>query len=154
MRWEQGRATIDQMITDGRLQTVPASREHADFLLAQARRHVNVAGQICDLDEAGAYQLAYDAARKAMTAILENQGLRPTAKGGHVAVYLAVRAQLDPPMGQTVKPFNRMRKIRNDSEYPTGNAPAVSAADVREDIPKVDEIIEMAARLIDQMDPF
>ena len=89
-----------------------------------------------------------------MTAILENQGLRPSAKGGHVAVYQAVRAQLDPPMGKIVKPFNRMRKIRNDSEYPTGNAPSVTVDDVRADIPKVDEIIEMGKRVIDQMDPF
>lgn len=57
-------------------------------------------------------------------------------------------------MGKIVKPFNRMRKIRNDSEYPTGNAPSVTADDVREDIPKVDEIIEMGKRVIDQMDPF
>lgn len=89
-----------------------------------------------------------------MTAILENQGLPPTANGGHVAVYRAVRAQLDPPMGQTVRPFNRIWKIRNDSEYPTGNAPGVTADDVREDIPKVDEIIEMAALVMDQRDPF
>lgn len=35
----------------------------------------------------------------ALTAVLENQGLRPTSRGGHIAPYAAVAAQLDPPLG-------------------------------------------------------
>jgi len=38
MRWNQGRATIGQLIADGELQRVPPSREHADQLLVQARK--------------------------------------------------------------------------------------------------------------------
>ena len=38
MRWNQGRATVDKLIADGELQRVPPSREHADQLLAQARK--------------------------------------------------------------------------------------------------------------------
>jgi hypothetical protein len=37
MRWEQGREAIDRMLADGELQRVPASREQADRLVAQAR---------------------------------------------------------------------------------------------------------------------
>jgi hypothetical protein len=40
MRWEQGRAAIERMLADSDLQRVPASREQADRLLAQARVHV------------------------------------------------------------------------------------------------------------------
>ena len=40
MRWEQGREALDRMLADGELQRVPASREQADRLLAQARVHV------------------------------------------------------------------------------------------------------------------
>jgi hypothetical protein len=67
------------------------------------------------------YALAYDAARKALTAILENQGLRPTTRGGHLAVYEAVRAQLEAPMGRLLRTFNRMRTRRHDAEYPPTN---------------------------------
>jgi hypothetical protein len=38
----------------------------------------------------------YDAAGKAFNAVLENEGLRTTSRGGHIAVLDAVSAQLDP----------------------------------------------------------
>ena len=102
MRWQQGRARIDGMLAAGQLERVTASREHAERLLAQARAHLALAtaGSSADLDPIGAYQLLYDASRKALAAVLENQGLRATSRGGHVAVLDAVRAQLDPPMGR------------------------------------------------------
>ena len=80
--------------------------------------------------------LVCDAARKALTAVLENQGLRPAARGGHLAAYDAVRAQLDPPPGKALRPAGRMRRQRNDAEYPPSTAPAPTAANVREDIPR------------------
>jgi YD repeat-containing protein len=61
-----------------------------------------------DEDPEGAYTLAYDAARRALTAVLQNQGPRATSRGGHTAVYEAVRAQLDPPLGSILRPFTNM----------------------------------------------
>jgi HEPN domain len=154
MRWDQGRAVIDRMLADAELQRVPASRDHADRLIAQARNHLTSAAEICDQDPPGGCALVYDATRKALTAVLENQGLRPTTRGGHLAAYEAVRAQLEPPMGKTLRPFDRMRRQRNDAEYPPSNAPALTANDVREDIPKAADIISLAERVLDQMSPF
>jgi hypothetical protein len=57
MRWGQGRAEIDRMLGDGELQRVPASREQANRLLAQARVHVASALQVCDTDPPGGYAL-------------------------------------------------------------------------------------------------
>jgi hypothetical protein len=71
-RWEQGRATINKLLADQRLQRVTASREHADAMLAQARRYVASARLVAPTDPDAGYVLAYDAARKALTAILEN----------------------------------------------------------------------------------
>jgi len=102
----------------------------------------------------GAYALLYDAARKALTAILENQGLRPTSRGGHLAVYHAVRAQLDPPMGRTLLPFDRMRRRRHDVEYPPAGAPELASEDVTDDVPKVTALLELAQRVLDEMSPF
>jgi hypothetical protein len=59
----------------------------------------------------------YDAARMALTAVLENRGLRPTSRGGHIAPYAAVSAQLDPPMG-TVLPSEVRRAV--SGSYPPG----------------------------------
>ena len=154
MRWGQGRTDIEQMIAAGDLQRVSASREHADRLLGQARRHISSTQSTAAADPEGAYALLYDAARKALTAILENQGLRPTSRGGHLAVYHAVRAQLDPPMGRTLLPFDRMRRRRHDVEYPPAGAPELSAEDVTDDVPKVITLLELAQRVLDEMSPF
>src|SRR5881628_3622808 len=121
------------MITRGELEKVPASRDHADLLLSQAHQHLASAQAIARSDATGAYQLAYDAARKALAAILENQGLRATSRGGHLAVLDAVTAQLDPPLGHVLRPFDRMRRRRNDAEYPKQDSQSFTAEDVRRD---------------------
>jgi hypothetical protein len=154
MRWDQGRADIERMLAERRLQRVPASRAHAERMLAQARRHLMSAQEVCGNDPEGGYALLYDAERKALAAVLGNEGLRPTSAGGHLAVYEAVRAQLDLPMGTVLSPFDRMRRQRRDVEYPQVDAPELSAADVREDVPKVQAILDLAVRVLDGMSPF
>jgi hypothetical protein len=98
--------------------------------------------------------LLYDAARKSLAAVLENQGLRATSRGGHIAVREAVSAQLDPPLGATVRPFDRLRRRRNQSEYPAAGQPALRAGEVERDLPKVAEILDAAAKVLDEMSPF
>jgi hypothetical protein len=154
MRWEQGRAAIERMLADGELQRVPASREQSERLLAQARVHVASALKVCDEDPPGGYALAYDGGRKALTAILENQGLRPTTRGGHLAVLEAVRAQLDPPMGRVLRQFNRMRTRRHDAEYPPTDSPEITPADVREDQATAAGLVDITSRLLDEMSPW
>lgn len=130
MRWEQGRAVIDAVLDKRELERVTPSIEHAAELIAQARRHAASAERIAEEDPAGAFQLLYDAARKALVAILENQGLRPTSRGGHIAVLEAASAQLDPPMGMILRPFDRLRRLRNNAEYPHLDTPPFTAGDV------------------------
>jgi hypothetical protein len=154
MRWNKGRATVDRMLAEAELQRVPASREHADRLVDQARRHLASARDVCETDPEGGYVLGYDAARKALTAVLENQGLRPTSRGGHVAVYEAIRAQLDPPMGMVLRPFDRMRRQRHEVEYPPADAPALTEDDVREDLAKAAAIVDLAAGVLERMSPY
>lgn len=66
----------------------------------------------------------------------------------------AVTAQLDPPMGAVLKPFDRMRRRRNQTEYPAADSPKVTADEVDRDTKKVAQIIEVAAEVIDQMSPY
>lgn len=136
------------------LERVHPSREHADRLIRQARAHLRSAEVLAADDPAGAYSLAYDACRKALVAVLENQGLRPTQRGGHLAAYEAVSAQLDPPLGGKLRPFQRLRRNRNDSEYPAADAEEVTAERVLEDLPKAADIVEVVARVLDQMRPY
>ena len=154
MRWQQGRDAIEGMITRAELERVPASREHADLLLLQANQHLKSAQAIASADPAGAYQLLYDSARKALAAVLENQGLRATSRGGHIAVREAVSAQLDPPLGSVLRPFDRVRRRRNQAEYPAASQPAFQPDEIARDLPKIHEIVELAAKVLDQMSPF
>lgn len=154
MKWQQGRDRIEGMLTRGELERVPASRQHADLLLSQAHRHVESAQAIAASDSAGAYQLMYDAARKALSAILENQGLRATSRGGHIAVLDAVSAQLDPPLGTIFRPFDRLRRRRNQAEYPGSGQPGFSTEDVKRDLPKVQQMVDAAIKVLDEMSPF
>lgn len=118
-RWENGRAEIDRLIAQGRLSKVAANRDLADSYLQAARSHVLSATVLSGSDPEGAFQLAYDAARKALAAILVNQGLRAGGQGAHLTIYEAVRAQLDPPKGKEIRLFDWMRRLRNSTSIPT-----------------------------------
>ena len=156
MRWTPGRALIEQMLAEipPKLQPVQADREHADMLIAQARTHLASAEQLAESDPEGAYALLYDGARKALTAVLENQGLRPTSTGGHLAVYDACMAQLGNVVSSTLRPFDRMRRRRKDAEYPGANAEPFTSDDVEADLSKAQAIVNAAAQVLDSMSPF
>lgn len=154
MRWNQGRTEIDKLIADGELQRVPPNREHADQLLVQSRKDLASAELLLDSNPKRAYESLYDAARMALTAILENEGLRPTNRGGHIAPYSAVIAQLDPPMGAILRPFDRMRRTRNRSQYPSFTTPDVTPDNVRADLPVAGSIVEVCGSVLDEMSPY
>jgi hypothetical protein len=153
-RWEQGRAVVDRLIRDGRLQQVKASRTLADLMLAQAETHHTSASGLPETDPTGAFQLAYDAARKALGAILANQGLRAKGAGAHATLYEVAMAQLEPPLGARLEPFDWMRRLRNTTEYPDLDRPVATLDDVREALPATAVIIDLARDILDQMPPY
>jgi hypothetical protein len=143
------------MLAEGRLERVPPSREQADLLIEQAEAHIKSARAIAATDPAGGYAMAYDAARKALLAVLENQGLRPTSVGGHhAALGQSVTAQLVPPLATTFRPFQRMRRRRNSLEYPSSTEQRVTTQDVLDDAAKAEGIVHACARVLDEMLPY
>ncbi len=154
MKWEQGRERIDELLNQHEIQRVNPSREHADRLVRQARHHLESAFSLKEGDPEGAYALIYDAARKALAAELVNQGLRATSKGGHIATYQAVRAQLDPPLAEEIVPFDRMRRTRRDVEYPPADIPGLTPEDVSADLVKARAIVDLVERILDEMSPY
>lgn len=101
------------------------SRATADLLLNQARAHLATAARAADADPTAGFQIAYDAARKALAAVLANQGLRARGDGAHAALLTAALAQLDPPMGRDLRHFDWLRRTRNGAEYPLPDTPPV-----------------------------
>lgn len=151
MRWELGREHIDRLLSEQRLQRVTASRELADVMLEQAEAHLSSARLLAGSDTAGGFQLAYDAARKALGALLANQGLRASGNGAHATLYDVARAQLHPPLGPTLEAFDWMRRLRNTTEYPDLDKPMAEEQDLQEAIPSAEAIIAAIRTVIDSM---
>jgi HEPN domain-containing protein len=151
-RWERGRATVDELIRDGRLERVQPSRGQADELVAQAKRRLASARLVLESgDSTTAGVVAYDSARLGLTAVLTNEGLRSTTRGGHVAVYEAVKAQLGPTAARVIIPFDRMRRRRNDAEYRSAETSPLTLEEVAENIAAAEAIIDAAERVVATM---
>lgn len=142
MSWDKGREQIDDLVKRRQLQRVTPSPEAARLLITEAKRHLRSAAAIADDDPQGAYALTYDGVRKAMAAVLEAQGLRATAAGGHIVLHDAATAQFDPPLGHLFKPFGRMRVRRHQVEYASTENPQVSPEEVRRDLVKAHSLID------------
>lgn len=151
--WNQGRADIEQLLDAGRLTRVTASRELADQYLESARRHLASARSLAESDPEGAFQLAYDCARKSLAAILLNQGLRASGEGAHATIQQAVAAQLG---GSDLirDRFGWLRRERNLNEYPTADAKLADSADAVDAIAIAGEILTKSAQALDLMPPF
>ena len=151
-RWEQGRVVVDRLLAEERVQRVVPSRELADLMIARARTHLTTAAGDAKADPTSAFQTAYDGARKALAAILANEGLRATSAPGAHAVLLEVcMAQLDPPLGHTLMHFDWLRRTRNNAEYPTLDMPDINEADVADAIHFASEIVAVAEQVLDSM---
>ena len=78
MSWGKGQDVIEDLLTRGHLEQVPANPDEAQYLLVRSRVHLDTAAAMVDADPEIAYDALYAAARKALTAVLRQQGLRPT----------------------------------------------------------------------------
>jgi hypothetical protein len=136
--------TPRRLVAEGRLEKVPASADLAGRLMDEARAHLLAADAVTGIDPSGSLQLAYDAARKAGSALLAVQGLRATSRGGHVAVQEAT-AVCDPSFAA----FARLRRRRHESEYPSLAAPTLTAADAGEAIGQAAGLVRSAAACLE-----
>lgn len=109
--------SLNDLIRKGDLETVDPDADAAAAGREEAARHVESAKKIGESDPHGAYQLAYDAARKAIVALIRDKGVR-RGEGAHVISGLYARAEIDDDLG---KRFERMRRARNTSEYGVGH---------------------------------
>ena len=112
--------------------------------MSKARRTVSTAAGAADADPDSAFTLAYGAARFACTALLAQQGLPATTRGGHYVVEVAVRSQF----GAAFDRFGGMRRQRNDIEYPVTIATRLTPDDARSAVAVATELIEAAEQLL------
>lgn len=154
MTWEPGRDVIVGMLQRHELESVLASADLGAALLGQADEALDTAQEAA---HAGRHYSAYvnlwDAVRKALTALLQMQGLRPTRKGGHLAVEQAALAQFSGAMGGLLRPVPRMRSTRNDVEYPDPDV-RLEPAQVIADLARATDIVKACRSVADQLTVF
>lgn len=149
-RWQRGEAAIERLISDGDLQRITGAQAAGDRWLDKAERMLESARELADQDPESAYILAYDAARRACTGLLIQQGLRPTTSGGHYVVERAVRAQF----GEHLGAFATMRRRRNELEYPTDPADEATPEEAREAVETARRILDGAGKLVTTLEFF
>lgn len=146
--WKAGRAQIAALLERRHLEQVSGDAANGSYLLQQARQRLAGAGAARSADHIGAFALAYDATRQAVTALLVQQGLRPTTAGGHIAVAEAAEAQFGP----SFRSFNRMRRIRNQLEYPRRTADLeLPVEDTDQALVDAEQIIDAAEQLLPEL---
>lgn len=132
-RWSVGEAEVERLLAARELEQVQPNGDLADRLLAQASDHLDTARAAVTSDPTGAYQLAYDATRKACAATLAQQGLRAPRAGGHIAVRMAAVAQFGASRdGKALAKFDVMRRRRQQAEYPDEKADLITADEAAE----------------------
>jgi hypothetical protein len=86
---------------------------------------------------------------KSAASLLEAQGLRATSRGGHLAVQEAVIAQFS-TTGRAVRSFGRIRRARNNFEYPRSDTPGPIDDDVGDTVAVATEVHKAATTILDQ----
>jgi hypothetical protein len=142
--WTTGSDVIARLCASGELQQVQGGQANGKPWLDKARRTIKTAGFIIDDDPESAYTLAYDAVRFAGTALLAQQGLRPTTRGGHLVVDQALRAQF----GERFKAYRTLRIRRNELEYPAYPGELVEPTEVHEALSQATRLIDAAEQVL------
>jgi hypothetical protein len=153
MTWEKGREAVELLLASGHVERVTADPDEARYLLDRAGTHLATAQREADEDPEIAYDALYAAARKALTALLRQQGLRPTRQGGHEAVIQAAEAQLVPPLAAVLRPYRRLRRQRAEGDYLASEG-AISPDDVRTDLAAATAIVAAAGDVVPHMSVF
>lgn len=153
MTGEQGRAVIEQLLDSGELERVAANAAFAAASLDLCEKHITTAHLALENDPVAALSIAYDAARKALAALLLTQGLRPTRRGGHITVTDALTAQLDPP-SRIGRQVDRIRRLRNSNEYPDATSPFATTADAGDAIAVARDAVTAARLVLPHLTPF
>ena len=142
--------SIEDLVREGRLEQIEADRDEAHDLIEHAERHVASAERLIGDDPAGAYQLLYDAARKATAADMLANGYRAKSDrpGAHSTVVLYAEEALEDDTGpDALENFDRMRRTRNRTEY---GALTVGRKQIEGDLEHARTIVRSVRARLDQ----
>lgn len=110
---------ILRILTEGGLKRSSPNEDLTNEYLLGAREALDAGLTLVEAFPKIAYEQAHESIRKAFTAFLNAEGLRPTSEAGHHAVVIeAVDAQLGHVMSALIKRVLVIRRNRNALQYP------------------------------------
>ncbi len=137
---------LDDLIANHLIEPVTGDQPMANDWIADARRHIQAAQAVESIDPAGAYVLAYDAARKSVAAVLLTSGHRVTSRPGSHEALARFAKTLAHDTGETaLEHLDRLRRNRNRSEY---GSRTFGAAEVREAIQIAGAIVGVCSKSV------
>lgn len=137
---------LDDLIAKRLIEPVEGDQLVGAQWIEDARRHLQAAQAVKSIDPAGAYLLAYDAARKSVAAVLLMTGHRVTSRpGSHQALALFAKTLAHDADEPALEHLDRLRRNRNRSEYGSRN---FGAAEVKEAIHVAGAILEACSKRI------
>ncbi len=150
MTWAPGRDVLERLVAEGQLTHISGSAADGTQLIASASALLLSATREQSANPEAAYVLGYDAARKACTALIAQQGLRTRTTGHHVTVEQVVRAQFGGPFHD----FGALRRRRTEIEYPQRPGDEITADEVAVSLAIVESIVEVATKILPDLDIF
>jgi len=154
--WPHGRAEVEALLRGRRLEQVPPSTDNARALITKARQHLVTAEAVAPTDPDIGMDALHNANRKALEAVLLDQGLRTTRDGGHTAPYEAAKAQLR-TTARTARPelfvYEVVRRLRHGADYASYEL-RLAASDVADNLEDSRALVEVCARLVGSMPAF
>lgn len=146
MSWGQGASKVEDLIEAGAITRLQGADLGVSGLMDRVRQQLGSAETLLDPDPATAYVVAYDAAKHAAMALLAEQNLRVTSDGGHVAMEKVLAAQF----GGVFDGFGRLRRRRNELDYPASAEDFADAAETQRALASARGIVESAQQILDQ----
>lgn len=133
-------------MTRARVESVPKDDRAARMLLQGARDHLKAAG-LPGIDAKSAYILLYEAARKAVDAVLAADGCRVSSgDAAHKIRIEQVRKRLGQEHGRLLARIDQARKARHNVSYRAGTTvPEQQLTDLRD---AAQSLIAAAAELV------
>ena len=134
---------INRLIAEGTLKRVTGADVGAPALMERAQQLIASARALLHGDPVTAYVVAYDGAKHAGNALLAQQNLRSS---DHLTIERALAAQFGPPFAR----FRRLRRRRNELDYPSSVDDFADEHETQEAIQYASEIVDNAGKILDQ----
>lgn len=136
---------VQRLLSEGVIRRVTSDETTAQAELQAAQTHLQSAETLSAADPNAAFQLAYDAARKAIAAHMRANGYRVgSGQGAHAKTGRYAAAALDDgDLEPHLDAFEDLRTLRNQSEY---DALVLEQSDVQDALDHARAIVDAVER--------